>query len=43
MGSVALGGLSKDSSVLFGGDWAGQIKLADNVVHQFLCTALAVI
>ena len=35
MGSVALDGLSKGSVVLFEGDWAGQIKVADYVVHQF--------
>lgn len=35
MGRVTLGGLSKGSVVLFGGDWAGQIKVADYVVHQF--------
>lgn len=35
MGSATLGGLSKGSVLLLGGDWAGQIKVADYVVHQF--------
>lgn len=35
VGNVTLGGLSKGSVVLLRGDWAGQIKVADYVVHQF--------
>lgn len=35
MGNAALSSLSKDSVVLFGGDWAGHIKVTDYVVPQF--------